>query len=60
MICKILWKEPTLCRSLAQVGYIFASSKNHLNLNIMFIGVLVAIGTCIDIFLYLFCGKKEL
>ena len=49
-----------LCRSLAQVGYIFASSKNHLNLNIMFIGVLVAIGTCIDIFLYLFCGKKEL
>lgn len=54
------WDEPLLCSALAQQGFIFAPFINSINLNIMFFGILVAIGTCIDIFLYLFCGKKEL
>ena len=60
MICKILWKEPTLCRSLAQVGDIFASFNIYENLKIMVIGILFTIGLCLDILLYLFGGKKEL
>ena len=48
-----------LCLTMAQVRYSFASRKT-LSYRVVFIGILVMIGTLMDIFLYLFCGKKEL
>ena len=50
---------PLMCLTLAQVRHSFASRKT-LSYRVVFIGILVLIGTLMDIFLYLFCGKKEL
>ena len=48
--CALLWLKQDIA----------LHPEKKLSYRVVFIGILVLIGTLMDIFLYLFCGKKEL